>query len=290
MSSIRKAAPRRTHRERSQPLARAKLGLLEKHKDYVLRAKDFHKKERAIKALKEKAAFRNPDEFYFGMINAQTNKGVHIAKRNETFDHDFLTLLKTQDQNYINYQRSVNRKKIERLKDSVHFIDEDDGADDEEAAGASSSKNSGGGDDDDELGDDMDIDAPPTRKPKKAPKRPPRHTIFVDDEAQAKAFDPVKHFDTVPELVNRPAMRLRKQDLEKIELPKITKTEAKQIVKSRDNVAKELSSRLERESKLRSVQLELQLQKHLMGKGARKKVGVDSKGLPVYKWKARRQK
>lgn len=45
MSSLRHVVKSRPYRERSQPAARAKLGLLEKHKDYVLRARDFHKKQ-----------------------------------------------------------------------------------------------------------------------------------------------------------------------------------------------------------------------------------------------------
>ena len=66
--SYRNLVNRREHRERSQPAKRRRLGLLEKHKDYVLRARDFHRKERAITNLKRKADERNPDEFYFGMI------------------------------------------------------------------------------------------------------------------------------------------------------------------------------------------------------------------------------
>jgi hypothetical protein len=49
MSSLKNAISRRTHKERAQPAARKKFGLLEKHKDYVVRAKDFHRKEKTIK-------------------------------------------------------------------------------------------------------------------------------------------------------------------------------------------------------------------------------------------------
>ena len=63
---------KRQHRERSQPLKRQKLGLLEKHADYVKRARDFHSKEDRIKKLREKASGRNKDEFYFGMIKSKT--------------------------------------------------------------------------------------------------------------------------------------------------------------------------------------------------------------------------
>ena len=47
-ATYKKAIQGRAHKERSQPSDRKKLGFLEKHKDYVLRAKDFHKKEKAI--------------------------------------------------------------------------------------------------------------------------------------------------------------------------------------------------------------------------------------------------
>ena len=68
-SSVRKATSifRGKKKERSQPARRQKLGLLEKHKDYVVRARNFHAKEDRIKALQAKAEMRNPDEFYFKM-------------------------------------------------------------------------------------------------------------------------------------------------------------------------------------------------------------------------------
>lgn len=72
MASLRKAIRRRIHKERAQPAHRRKLGLLEKHKDYKLRSRDYHRKEDAIKELRRKAAARNPDEFYFAMHKEKT--------------------------------------------------------------------------------------------------------------------------------------------------------------------------------------------------------------------------
>lgn len=71
-SAWKNVEPRRVHRERSQPKARAKLGLLEKKKDYKERAQAFHRKKDRLRALQLKAAFRNPDEFNFKMVRTQT--------------------------------------------------------------------------------------------------------------------------------------------------------------------------------------------------------------------------
>jgi len=71
MSSWRKAAPRREHWERAQPSKRKKLGILPKHKDYTRRAKSYHRKQEYVRRLLEKAAFKNPDEFYFKMQSSK---------------------------------------------------------------------------------------------------------------------------------------------------------------------------------------------------------------------------
>lgn len=72
MSSLRNSLHRPSHKERSQLSHRAKLGILEKHSDYVLRARDYHSKRDRIKRLKQKVAERNKDEFYFGMVRQKT--------------------------------------------------------------------------------------------------------------------------------------------------------------------------------------------------------------------------
>ena len=72
MSSLRNSLHRRNHKERSQLAHRSRLGILEKHKDYVLRARDYHSKQDRITRLRQKAADRNKDEFYFGMIKGKT--------------------------------------------------------------------------------------------------------------------------------------------------------------------------------------------------------------------------
>jgi U3 small nucleolar RNA-associated protein 11 len=71
-SSLRNSLHRRNHKERSQLKNRNRLGILEKHKDYVLRASDYHSKQERLKRLHEKAAQRNKDEFYFAMNRERT--------------------------------------------------------------------------------------------------------------------------------------------------------------------------------------------------------------------------
>lgn len=102
---------RRNHRERAQPLHRQKLGLLEKHKDYVHRARDYKSKKDRIKKLREKAAFRNKDEFYYGMVKGKTKGGVAVQDRgNEALSVDVVKLLKTQDLGYVKMQIAQDEK------------------------------------------------------------------------------------------------------------------------------------------------------------------------------------
>ncbi|XP_041020992.1 probable U3 small nucleolar RNA-associated protein 11 isoform X3 [Juglans microcarpa x Juglans regia] len=124
MSSLRNAISRRAHKERSQPHSRRKFGLLEKHKDYVERAQVFHKKEQTLQKLREKAAFRNPDEFYFRMMKAKTADGVHKLE-NETnkYNAEELMLMKTQDMGYILQKLQSQKKKLEKLTAVLHSLD-----------------------------------------------------------------------------------------------------------------------------------------------------------------------
>ncbi|CAN1240722.1 Probable U3 small nucleolar RNA-associated protein 11 [Linum grandiflorum] len=114
MSSLKNVLPRRIHKERSQPESRKKFGLLEKHKDYVVRARAFHKKQDILQNLKVKASFRNPDEFAHGMIRSQTVDGVHrpLSEANK-YTHEELMLMKTQDIGY----------KLEKLNSCLHSVD-----------------------------------------------------------------------------------------------------------------------------------------------------------------------
>ncbi|XP_071114090.1 probable U3 small nucleolar RNA-associated protein 11 [Haliotis cracherodii] len=127
MASFTKAnkSMRRTYKERSQLESRAKLGMLEKKKDYKERADDFQRKQRTLKALKRKAEDRNPDEFYFNMVKTQKVDGVHQRRESSEPMHteDQLKLMETQDLRYVNFKRFTEKKKVEKLKSSLHLID-----------------------------------------------------------------------------------------------------------------------------------------------------------------------
>ncbi|CAN6443877.1 unnamed protein product [Victoria cruziana] len=123
MSSLKNVIHRRIHKERSQPESRKKFGFLQKHKDYVLRARDFHKKEETIRKLKEKAAFKNPDEFYFKMVNTRTVDGVHKPENQANkYSSEELLMMKSQDMGYVLQKAQSEKKKIEKLSSTLHYL------------------------------------------------------------------------------------------------------------------------------------------------------------------------
>lgn len=127
--ALRNALQRRNHKERSQPQHRAKMGLLEKHKDYVQRARDHHSKQDRLQRLRQKAAMRNADEFNFGMLSSAPqqlglrNGGMHRQKskglRGTAMENGLVALLKTQDEAYVRMMVNRERKRIEQLVQQI---------------------------------------------------------------------------------------------------------------------------------------------------------------------------
>ena len=125
MASLRNAIKRRTHKERAQPRKRRTLGILEKHKDYVERARNYRKKKYTLRHLKRKAEQRNPDEFYFGMLRGQTKNGivdVGTAGTEAASERASLRHLRAQDAAHIRTKAASEKRKIERLEKSLHFV------------------------------------------------------------------------------------------------------------------------------------------------------------------------
>ncbi|SCV00305.1 LAMI_0G04170g1_1 [Lachancea mirantina] len=118
---------KKQHRERSQVASRARLGFLEKHKDYVKRAQDFHRKQATLKVLRGKAQERNPDEYYHGMHTRSVDaRGrLETSRRGEDEDSSLTTdqvkLLKSQDANYVRTLLQRQRQQLERDTQATLF-------------------------------------------------------------------------------------------------------------------------------------------------------------------------
>ncbi|GAA5823535.1 hypothetical protein JCM11251_000670 [Rhodosporidiobolus azoricus] len=277
---------KKQHRERSQPLHRQKLGLLEKHADYVKRARDFHSKEDRIQKLREKAAMRNKDEFYFGMIRSRTKGGVHMQSRgNEALPTDLVKVLKTQDAGYIRSQATMEQGRVERLQQQL------DALVDNALPTASTSKTPAGGTDEEEMmygEDDWDMydDDEPA-----APKR--NHVVFTDDLDAVRSADAsslLRKRSAPTALPSAPAQSTSSSSssrrkskgknkaitadviLDREELARDAERIKEEAVAHRKALETELSARQTRLVQLRRAARELDLQRALMGKGAKQGV------------------
>jgi U3 small nucleolar RNA-associated protein 11 len=274
MSSLRNAVKRIAHKERSQPQARQKLGILEKKKDYKQRSQDYHRKQDRIKALKSKASMRNPDEFYFGMKNSQVRDGRHVktlaAKQRENADvigAEAVKIMKNQDLSYVRMQKQRDMKKVEKLQSSLHHLD------------YSSVEN--------------------TRKRK--------HTIYVESKTDADEFDVAEYFNTVPELAGRAFNRPRLEMLEKeafesgtVDGEELTEKELEKQAKKERRMArkagnakasayKEMEARTKRVQVMERAEAHLVTEKNVAGKGRKRKIKAAEEGKPaVYKWRRKR--
>mmetsp|Transcript_13159 Transcript_13159/g.28885 ORF Transcript_13159/g.28885 Transcript_13159/m.28885 type:complete len:298 (-) Transcript_13159:83-976(-) len=297
MSSLRNAVKRITHKERSQPQGRSHLGILEKKKDYVKRAKDYHKKQDIINKLKQKASMRNPDEFYFGMNKSEIRNGQHQKTqqtKQQEFDaaigHETIRLMKDQDLSYLRLQRAKDLKRVEKLQASLHSL------------GNGSAER--------------------------------KHTIFVDGKEQVASFDAAQHFDTLPELVGRSYNRTRTaqvrqmaseamgyaanhedessdhdEDAQKKNTPltsttttnltpqelkeqaKWARKSARKLAKARASAYRELEARTQRSQALEQAEAHLVTQKLVAGKGVKRKIKEAENGKPAqYVWRRKRQK
>lgn len=260
-----------THKERSQPQSRAHLGLLEKKKDYKLRANDYHLKEEKLKAMRSKAELKNPDEFYFGMHRSAVVDGQHrktnearMMELNQQIGPDAVRIMKDQDLTYVRMHRQRDLKKVGQLESDMHFL------------GAASSQDVG-------------------RK----------HTIFVESQEEADNFDAATHFETAPELVNRDFNRRRIQDMVQSDsnqspypsdevptekkLEKETKRnleQLKQAAQERADSYSELELRKNRLRQLSMAESHLVTEKLMRCKGKKRKVKDAVDGKPaLYKWR-----
>lgn len=216
------------------------------YQDYVLRARDYNAKKKALKSLRSKASSRNPDEFYFAMTSSTTRDGgIKVSERADAgaMSVDVVRLLKTQDAGYVRTQAAVERRAIEKLEGELGFMD--------------SGKSAGVG-------------------------LSGKHTVFVDSEREARDFKAEVYFGTHKDLLERRFNRPRMEQLAEVdgagkrvegEAGEVRKkkgrdTEEKKMAKRREGKYKELEGRMKRAAELKVAERALELQRARMGKGA----------------------
>ena len=244
----------KTHRERHQPEDRKSFGLLEKKKDYKLRAKDYNQKKETIKQLRKKTLNKNPDEFYFHMINSELKDGSHTEKtKEEVLTPEQIALMQTQDIKYVIHKRTIEKKKIDKLQATLHLLDFNPEEDNDDQ----SSKNT--------------------------------HTFFVDSESEKRNFNVAKRLNTHEALLGRTFNRPTLDSLKN----KLFDLSSEQGEKLKEKAYRQLVKRIERERQLGIVQEKMEMKRHLQNKKDKPASLVQSEtkeSAPVFKWNTERKK
>ena len=141
MTALRHVVKRAVHKERSQLASRSKLGLLEKKKDYVIRAKENHRREDYINNLKKKAFLKNPDEFYFKMAGKKVREDGKV-ELGGSLSKEQKALARDQDLAYVAHRRQIDLSAARKLggytpvddaKSPVHVVFAEDSEDEKKA-------------------------------------------------------------------------------------------------------------------------------------------------------------
>ncbi|CAO2657825.1 Nn.00g070850.m01.CDS01 [Neocucurbitaria sp. VM-36] len=256
MSSMRNAVQRRNHKERAQPVERQKWGLLEKRKDYKLRAADHREKKAKLKILSQKARDRNPDEFSFKMMSSKVDsRGRKVADRgNQALSMEVVKLLKTQDAGYIRTMLQMARKEREDLEQRLIL---------EEQGEVKAYK-----------------DAEKSRRSK--------HRVFVENEEEQEEFDPDAWFGRGQDLPGRTetihaeelqaessedddeakAPQIKTLSKKQLEAQELARREARKFRKDRERAQSRTASKLaaikKREQELAAADEELEAQRAKM--------------------------
>ncbi|CAL8249054.1 unnamed protein product [Lota lota] len=254
MATFRKAlkSKQRNHHERAQLGSRNYLGLLEKKKDYKLRANDYHKKQNLLSALRKKAMEKNPDEFYFKMISSKLEDGEHRANRaswDVEVTEEQRKMMRTQDIKYVEMKRVADARKIERMKAELHLLD---------AKGKEENK----------------------------------HTFFVDSKREVQEFDLAERLNTVPELVGRVYNRPTLETLKTKSIQGATdKRNLQKLARQRGHQYTILTQRIERERKLYVISQKIQCRREIQDKTKRVKMSNETKeAAAVYKFESKRKR
>ncbi|CCD24590.1 rRNA-processing protein UTP11 NDAI_0D02760 [Naumovozyma dairenensis CBS 421] len=246
---------KKQHRERSQLNSRSRLGFLEKHKDYVKRAQDYHRKENTLKILRSKVKERNPDEYYHAMHSRRVDaKGLLVTSRrgedeDESLSTDQVKLLKTQDSNYVRTLRQVELKKLENKSKTLMFSASGnhtvfvDNRDDFKSFNA-----------EEHFGTTTEL---LTRNENRLTKEQLIHSALMNPSGNIASSSAIM-----------PRESLNKKKLKKFKIVK---------------------QHLERENQLKEVQSRMDMQREVMKKGSKKKI-IDTRGKVSFKWKKQRKR
>jgi len=272
-NNLKHVVHRRTHLERPQPKARKSHGLLEKKKDYVQRARNYHQKEDRIKKLHEKAYFKNEDEFAFSMVNHSIINGKMRKNDHHHLTHAEVALADSQDVGYIGMREQIDKKSIEKRMQSLHFLDADRPnkhtvfLDDDELEASAGSKGGGAS---------------------ASSATPQASGGGVAKPRKLRDVDVAAYFDTHPALLGKKGNRLR---MSQLETGSFATRNGARLDADKRQAYRELSHVQERARKLGRVREELVLRHTLRQKGKRKKMVNKDKDKPaMYRWSTERKR